>query len=81
LGDAEVVPIAGLGAVICKFLLYQFLQPEIGGKGQFLKASCHKGGPDKAALKGILLDSASMNSWASEVPTGLRKYDVELASV
>jgi hypothetical protein len=32
-------------------------------------------------LKGILLDSASMNSWGSEVPTGMRKYDVELASV
>jgi hypothetical protein len=46
-----------------------------------LKASCHKGGPDKAALKGILLDSASMNLRGSEVPTGPRKYDVELASV
>jgi hypothetical protein len=32
-------------------------------------------------LKGILLDSASMNSRGSEVPTGLRKYNVELASV
>jgi hypothetical protein len=27
------------------------------------------------------LDSASMKSWGSEVPTGPRKYDVELASV
>jgi hypothetical protein len=27
------------------------------------------------------LDSASMNSRGSEVPTGPRKYDVELASV
>jgi hypothetical protein len=27
------------------------------------------------------LDSASMNSQVSEVPTGPRKYDVELASV
>jgi hypothetical protein len=32
-------------------------------------------------LKGILLDSASMNSRGSEVPTGQRKYVVELASV
>jgi hypothetical protein len=32
-------------------------------------------------LKGILLDSASMNSRGSEVPTGPRKYDVELALV
>jgi hypothetical protein len=32
-------------------------------------------------LKGILLDSASMNSRGSEDPTGPRKYDVELASV
>jgi hypothetical protein len=35
-------------------LLYQFLQPAIGGRGQFLKASCHSWGFDKAALKGIL---------------------------
>jgi hypothetical protein len=62
-------------------LLYQFLEPVIGGKGQFLKVSSHRGGLDKAALKGILLDSAAMNSWGSEVPTGLRKYDVELASI
>jgi hypothetical protein len=34
-------------------LLYQFLKPSIGGKGQFLKESCHRGGPDRAALKGI----------------------------
>jgi hypothetical protein len=54
-------------------LLCQFLQPAIGGRGQFLKASCHRGGPDKAALKGILLDSAAMNSRGSEVPTGPRK--------
>jgi hypothetical protein len=32
-------------------------------------------------LKGILWDSAAMNSWWSEIPTGPRKYDVELASV
>jgi hypothetical protein len=70
-----------LALLSASILLYQFLQPAIGGKGQFLKASCHKGGPDRAALKGILLDSASMKSWGSEVPTGPRKYDVELASV
>jgi hypothetical protein len=35
-------------------LLYQFLQHAIGGRGQFLKASCHSWGFDKAALKGIL---------------------------
>jgi hypothetical protein len=33
---------------------YQFLQPAIRGRGQFLKASCHLWGFDKAALKGIL---------------------------
>jgi hypothetical protein len=70
-----------LALLSASILLYQFLQPAIGGKGQFLKASCHRGGPDKAALKGILLDSASMNSRGSEVPTGPRKYDVELALV
>jgi hypothetical protein len=32
-------------------------------------------------LKGILLDLTTMNSWGSEIPTGPRKYDVELASV
>jgi hypothetical protein len=70
-----------LALLSASILLYQFLQPVIGGKGQFLKASCHRRGPNKAALKGILLDSASMNSRGSEVPTGPRKYDVELASV
>jgi hypothetical protein len=35
-------------------LLYQFLQPAFGGRGQSLKASCHSWGFDKAALKGIL---------------------------
>jgi hypothetical protein len=39
-----------------------FLQPTIGGKGQFLKASCHREGLVKAALKGILWDLAAMNS-------------------
>jgi hypothetical protein len=38
-----------------------------------LKASCHLWGFDKAALKGILWDSASMNSKWSEVPTGPRE--------
>jgi hypothetical protein len=51
-------------------LLYQFLQPAIGGRGQFLKASCHAWGLDKAALKGILLDSVSINSRGSGIPTG-----------
>jgi hypothetical protein len=52
---------------------YFFCEYQIKGKGQFLKASCHKGGLDKAALKGILVDSAAMNSWGSEAPTGPRK--------
>jgi hypothetical protein len=54
-------------------LLYQFLQPAIGGKGQILKASCHREGLDKAALKGTLWDSAAINSRGSEIPTGPRK--------
>jgi hypothetical protein len=58
-----------LALLSSSILLYQFLQPAIGGKGQFLKASCHKGGPDKAALKGIFWDSAAMNSRGSEVYT------------
>jgi hypothetical protein len=62
-----------LALLSASILLYQFLQPAIGGKGQFFKASCHKGGPDKATLKGILLDSASMNLRGTEVPTGPRK--------
>jgi hypothetical protein len=67
---SELLVLALLSASI---RLYQFLQPAIGGKGQFLKASRHRGGHDKAALKGILLDSASMNSRGSEVPTGPSK--------
>jgi hypothetical protein len=43
--------LAGLGDPT---LRYQVFQPAIGGKGQFLKASCHRGGGDRAALKGIL---------------------------
>jgi hypothetical protein len=39
---------------LSSILLYQFLQLAIGGRGQFLKASCHSWGFDKAALKGIL---------------------------
>jgi hypothetical protein len=35
-------------------LLYQFLQPAIGGRGQSLKAYCHSWDFDKAALKRIL---------------------------
>jgi hypothetical protein len=62
-----------LALLSTSILLYQFLQPAIWGKGQFSKASCHRGGPDKAALKGILWDSAAMNSRGSEVPTGPKK--------
>jgi hypothetical protein len=54
-------------------LLYQFLQLAIGGRGLFLKASCHSWGFDSAALKVILWDSAAMNSEGLEIPTGLRK--------
>jgi hypothetical protein len=57
----------------CRILWYQFFQPAIGGKGQFLKASCHWGGLVRAALKGILWDSAAINSRGSETPTGPRK--------
>jgi hypothetical protein len=32
-------------------------------------------------LKGILLDSASINSRGSEIPTSLRKYDYDLSSM
>jgi hypothetical protein len=54
-------------------LLYQFLQPAIGGRGQFLKASCHSWGFDSDVLKGIFWDSAAMNSEGSGIPTGPRK--------
>jgi hypothetical protein len=54
-------------------LLYQFLQPAIGGKGQFLKASCDSKGLDRAALKGIHWDSAAINSRGLEILTGPRK--------
>jgi hypothetical protein len=73
LSNPEGVPSLGLNTVIHKDPLYQFLQPTIGGKGQFLKASCHREGLVKAALKGILWDSAAMNSRGSETPTGPRK--------
>jgi hypothetical protein len=53
--------------------LYQFLQPAIGGRVQFLKASCHSWGFDSDALKGILWDSAAINSEGSEIPTDPRK--------
>jgi uncharacterized membrane protein len=72
LGNAKAVPITDFWTVT-RILLYQFLHPTIGGRGQVLKASCHSWGLDKAALKGILLDSALMNSRGSEVPTGPRK--------
>jgi hypothetical protein len=62
-----------LALLSSSILLYQFLRPAIGGGGQSLKASCHSWGFDKAALKGILWDSASMNSKGSEVSTGPRK--------
>jgi hypothetical protein len=64
-----------------RILLYQFLQPTIGGKGQFLKLSCHSWGFDSAALKGIFWDSASINSTGSETPTGPRKYDASWSSI
>jgi hypothetical protein len=51
-------------------LLYQFLQRAIGGRGQFLKASCHSWGFDSAALKGILWDSAEMNSDGNKMVIG-----------
>jgi hypothetical protein len=54
-------------------LLYQFLQPAIGGRGQFLKLSCHSWGFISAVLKGILWDSAVINSEGSETPMGPRK--------
>jgi hypothetical protein len=54
-------------------LLYQFLQPAIGGRGQFL-------GFDSDVLKGILWDSAAINSEGSGAPTGPRKYDVAWSS-
>jgi hypothetical protein len=62
-----------LALLSASILLYQFLQRAIGGRGQFLKASYYRGGPDKADLKGILLDPAAMNSWGTKVPTGPRK--------
>jgi hypothetical protein len=43
-----------LGLSSSSILLYQFLQPAIGGRGQFLKASCHSWGFDSDVLKGIL---------------------------
>jgi hypothetical protein len=69
-----------LGLSSSSILLYQFLQPAIGGKGRFLKLSYHSWGFDSAALKGILWDLASMNSRGSETPTGPRKYDVAWSS-
>jgi hypothetical protein len=62
-----------LALLSARTLWYQFFQPAIGGKGQFLKASCHRGGLVKAALKGILWDSAAIKSQGSETPTGPRK--------
>jgi hypothetical protein len=62
-----------LGLSSSSILLYQFLQPAIGGRGQFLKLSCHSWGFDSDVLKGILWDSAAMNSEGSEIPTGPRK--------
>jgi hypothetical protein len=63
--NVKVVPIVCLGLSSSSILLYQFLQPAIGGRGQFLKASCHSWGFDSDVLKGILWDSAAMNSEGS----------------
>jgi hypothetical protein len=62
-----------LGLSSLRILWYQFLQPAIGGRGQFLKVSCHSWGFVSDALKGILWDSAAMNSEGSEIPRGPRK--------
>jgi hypothetical protein len=70
-----------LGLSSSSILLYQFLQPAIGGKGQFLKLSCHSWGLDSDVLKGILWDSAAINSEGSETPTGPRKYDAAWSSI
>jgi hypothetical protein len=42
-----------LALLSASILLYQFLQPAIGGKGQFLKASCHREGPGKPLWRGF----------------------------
>jgi hypothetical protein len=62
-----------LGLSSSSTLLYQFRQPAIGGRGQFLKVSCYSWGFVSDVLKGILWDSAAMNSEGSEIPTGPRK--------
>jgi hypothetical protein len=73
LSDAEAVPIAGLGAIICKYPLIPISPACNWGQRPVLESILPQGGPDKAALKGILWDSVAMNSWGSEVPTGPRK--------
>jgi hypothetical protein len=73
MSNAKAVPIACLGAVIIKHPLVPILQLAIGGRGQFLKASCHSWGFGSDALKGILWNSAAITSEGSEIPTGPRK--------
>jgi hypothetical protein len=75
--NVKDVPIVFLGLSSSSILLYQFLQPAIGGRGQFLKASCHSWGFDSDFLKGILWDSTAMNSEGSEIPTGRNKMLID----
>jgi hypothetical protein len=71
--NTKVVPIFCLGAVIIKYPLIPISPAYNGGRGQFLKVSCHSWGFDSDVFKGILWDSAAMNSEGSEIPTGPRK--------
>jgi hypothetical protein len=60
--NTKVVPVFGLGAVIIKYPLIPISPACNWGRGQFLKVSCHSWGFVGDVLKGILWDSAAMNS-------------------
>jgi hypothetical protein len=54
MGNAKAIPIACFSVVIIKHPLVPVSPTCNWGQGQFLKASCHSWGFDKAALKGII---------------------------
>jgi hypothetical protein len=58
-----------LGLSSSSILLYQFLQHAIGGRGQFLKASCHSWGFDSDALKD------NNNARSARTPTQPELFD------
>jgi hypothetical protein len=73
MSNAKVVPISCLGVVIIKHSLIPVSPACNWGQRPVLESACHSWGFDSDALKGILWDSAVMNSEGLEISTGPRR--------